>query len=47
MFGIGQLDAKDIYPVGTSTGGKILRVETDQGRYIKNDDLIAKVDLKT
>jgi multidrug efflux pump subunit AcrA (membrane-fusion protein) len=44
VFGIGELDAKDIYPVGTSTGGKILTVETDQGRYIKKDDLIAKVD---
>jgi len=44
VFGIGQLDAKDIYPVGTSTGGKILTVETDQGRHIKKDDLIATLD---
>ena len=44
MFGIGELDAKDIYPVGTPTGGKILTVETDQGKQIKKDDLIATLD---
>jgi len=44
VFGIGQLDAKDIYLVGTFTGGKILTVETDQGRHIKKDALIATLD---
>jgi RND family efflux transporter MFP subunit len=44
VFGIGELDAKDIYPVGTPTGGKILTVETDQGKYIKKDDVIAILD---
>jgi len=44
VFGIGQLDAKDIYPVGTSTGGKILTVETDQGQHITKDALIATLD---
>lgn len=44
VFGIGELDAKDIYPVGTATGGTILSVETDQGRYIKKGDVIATLD---
>lgn len=44
VFGIGELDAQDIYPVGTSTGGKILTVETDQGRHIKKGDLVATLD---
>ena len=44
VFGIGELDAKDIYPVGTSTGGKILTVETDQGYSIKKGDLVATLD---
>ena len=44
VFGIGELDAQNIYPVGTSTGGKILTVETDQGKYIKKDDVIATLD---
>jgi len=44
VFGIGKLDAEDIYSVGTSTGGKVLSVETDQGYSIKKGDLIAKLD---
>ena len=44
VFGIGELDAKDIYAVGTPTGGKILSVDTDQGRYIKKGDTIATLD---
>ena len=44
VFAIGTLDAQDIYPVGTSTGGTILSVETDQGRYIKKGDVIATLD---
>jgi len=44
VFGIGELSAKNIYPVGTATGGKILSIETDQGRSIKKGDLIASLD---
>jgi len=44
VFGIGELDAKDIYLVGTSTGGKILTIETDQGEQIKKGDVIATLD---
>ena len=44
VFGIGELDAKDIYSVGIPTGGKILSIETDQGHYIKKGDIVATVD---
>ena len=44
VFGIGELSAEKIYLVGTPTGGKILSVHTDQGRWIKRGDLIAKID---
>ncbi len=44
VFGIGELSAEKIYPVGTPTGGKILSMDTDQGRWIKKGDLIAKID---
>ncbi len=44
VFGIGELDAKDIYSVGTPTGGKILSIDTDQGHYIKKGDIVATID---
>ena len=44
VFGIGELSAERIYGVGTPTGGKILSVETDQGKWIKKGDLIAQID---
>ena len=44
VFGIGELSAEKIYPVGTPTGGKVLSIDTDQGRWIKKGDLIAKID---
>ncbi len=44
VFGIGELDAKDIYKVSTPIGGKILSIKTDQGEYIKKGDLIASLD---
>ncbi len=44
IFGIGELEAKDIYAVGTPVGGKVLTVETDQGRTIHKGDVIAKLD---
>ncbi len=44
VFGIGELSAERIYGVGTPTGGKILSVETDQGKWIKKGDLIARID---
>jgi RND family efflux transporter MFP subunit len=44
VFGIGELNAKDIYSVGTPTGGKILSIDTDQGHYIKKGDIVATID---
>jgi len=44
VFGIGELSAERIYPVGTPTGGKVLSIDTDQGRWIKKGDLIARID---
>ena len=44
VFGIGELSAEKIYPIGTPTGGKVLSLHTDQGRWIKKGDLIAKMD---
>lgn len=44
VFGIGELSAERIYPVGTPTGGRILSIETDQGHWIKKGELIATLD---
>ncbi len=44
VFGIGELSAEKIYSIGTPTGGKLLSMHTDQGRWIKKGDLIAKID---
>jgi RND family efflux transporter MFP subunit len=44
VFGIGELDAENIYFVGTSTGGAILSIDTDQGHDIKKGDVIATLD---
>ncbi|WP_345993067.1 efflux RND transporter periplasmic adaptor subunit [Sulfurimonas sp. HSL-1716] len=44
VFGIGTVDAKDIYQIGAQTGGKITDILTDQGRWIKKGALIATVD---
>ncbi len=44
VFGIGELSAEKIYPAGSGTGGRIIEVDTDQGRYIKKGDVIARLD---
>ncbi len=44
VFGIGQLDARDIYRVGSAVGGKILAVKVEQGSYIHKGDTIATLD---
>jgi RND family efflux transporter MFP subunit len=44
VFGIGELEAKDIYPVGSAIGGRVIEVDSDEGKYIKKDDIIAKLD---
>lgn len=44
VFGIGQVDAKDIYPLGAQTGGRILKIPVDEGEWIKKGDLVATID---
>lgn len=44
VFGVGEVGAKEIHPVGSQTGGKILSIETDQGEWVKKGDLLATID---
>ncbi len=44
VFGTGVVDAKDIYPVGSNYGGKVLKVYKDQGQWVKKGEIVAKLD---
>ncbi|MFA6196239.1 MAG: efflux RND transporter periplasmic adaptor subunit [Sulfurimonas sp.] len=44
VFGIGTVDAKNIYPINAQTGGKILEIFTDEGMWVKKGDLLATID---
>lgn len=44
VFGIGNLGAKNIYLISAQTGGKILNIFTDEGEWVKKDDLLLTVD---
>ncbi len=44
VFGIGEVDAKEIYPLTAQTGGKIIFLGKDQGDWVKKGELIAKID---
>ncbi len=44
VFGIGTVDAKNIYPINAQTGGKILKIFTDEGMWVKKGDLLATID---
>lgn len=44
VFGIGTVDAKNIYPINAQTGGKILEIFTDEGMWIKKGDILATID---
>ncbi len=43
-FGIGEVGAKDIYDIGSPTGGKLLEVYHKQGDKVKKGELLAVVD---
>ena len=43
-FGIGNVDAEDIYPIGSQTGGKITVVYKDIGDFVKKGDLLVTID---
>jgi len=44
VFGIGNVSAKDIYSINAQTGGKILTIQTDEGKWVKKGDLLVTVD---
>ncbi len=44
VFGIGEVDAKEIYPVTTQTGGRLMKLTKDQGEWVKKGALIAQID---
>lgn len=44
VFGIGTVHAKNIYPINAQTGGKILEIFTDEGKWVKKGDLLVTID---
>ncbi len=43
-FGIGEVGAKDIYDVGSQTGGKLLEVLKEEGDHVSKGELLARID---
>ncbi len=44
VFGIGVVSAKNIYPISSNGGGRILQFFKDEGEFIKKGELIAILD---
>ncbi len=44
VFGIGNVSAKNIHPIASNTGGKILKIFKDQGESVHKGELIATLD---
>jgi RND family efflux transporter MFP subunit len=44
VFGIGNVDAEHIYSITSQTGGKILNLYTDEGKWVKKGDVLVKID---
>ena len=44
VFGIGNVDARDIYPITAQSGGKLSSILTDEGKWVKKGDLLATID---
>jgi len=44
VFGIGEVGAKNIYAITAQTGGKIIQITTDEGKWVKKGDLLAVID---
>lgn len=42
--GIGNVSALNIYSITAQTGGKILEISTDDGKWVKKDDLLIVMD---
>ncbi len=41
---IGNVSAKDIYTITAETGGKIIKLYTDSGKWVKRGELLIKID---
>ena len=44
VFGVGNVDAKNIYTITAQTGGKILEILTDEGQWVKKGELLVRID---
>ena len=44
ITGIGNVNAKDIYTITAQTGGKILKIDTDIGMWVKKGELLVEMD---
>ncbi|WP_297442033.1 efflux RND transporter periplasmic adaptor subunit [Sulfurimonas sp.] len=44
VFGIGNVGAKNIYTIMAQTGGRILEIKTDEGKWVKKGDLLVLMD---
>ncbi|WP_201353452.1 efflux RND transporter periplasmic adaptor subunit [Hydrogenimonas urashimensis] len=44
VFGIGTVGAKNLYPLCSVTGGKLLTVAKEEGEWVKKGDIIARID---
>ncbi|WP_434581501.1 efflux RND transporter periplasmic adaptor subunit [Sulfurimonas sp. NW15] len=44
VFGIGEVGAKNIYAITAQTGGKIVQINTDEGKWVAKGDLLAVID---
>ncbi len=42
--GIGNVDALSIYPITAQTGGEILKILTDEGKWVKKGELLVVMD---
>jgi len=44
VFGIGNVGANNIYNITAQTGGKILSILTDEGKWVQKGDLLIRID---
>jgi len=44
VFGIGEVGAKNIYAITAQTGGKIIQINTDEGKWVTKGDLLVEID---
>ncbi len=44
VFGIGNIGAQNIYSINAQTGGKIVSILSDEGKWVKKGDLLVTID---